>query len=143
MTEPFFLGFLDDPAEYERAEAFWAGLWDEVLAETSHRPGEWRSPWFPNVSGDGTRLLDGNPIFSAVSDRRKMGIRVIQFAPTAGDIPIDHWTDTFSDINELVISCAPDADTTPTARGLIRAWIAEGKIAARGGDDGPVAEGEE
>lgn len=126
-----FPRFLDAAAEYDATEAFWSGVWSGIIAETGAPPGDWRSPWFENVSGDGTKFRDGNPIFSAVCDRRKLGVRILQFIPEPGDITADHWTDTAGDpdeggtVKELVISCALYPSALPVVRGWLRDWVAE------------------
>src|SRR5687768_13727149 len=84
-----FAKLLTDENEYAQAEAFWALLWQKTSAVERKLRG-WRAPWFPPQPPK-----DANPIFSAVSEMQKKGIRVIQYEPTAGDLELDFWLDTF------------------------------------------------
>lgn len=116
--------FLADEAEYARAEAFWAKLWDEIPSNARHN-GQWRPGWFETRS-----IKDGNPIFTAISERERKAIRVIQYEPTCHEAEIDFWLDTFGGdatesqaIRELVIACALSTETAETARKLMASWI--------------------
>ena len=123
-----FPRFLEDEAEYAQAEAFWSRLWADVR-EVDRFQGAWRCGWFqPQPS------KDGNPIFTAVSEAQRKGIRVIQYEPTCQDSEFDFWFDTFGGeatdpqaIRELVIACALSNETAQVARKLM-SWVSGEEI---------------
>src|SRR5262245_40658580 len=132
MVEHLFLHFLDDPAEYARAEAYWRELWDE-LARFSGQQQEWQHPWLQTAYANGTPFRDGDPIFSAWSPSRKLGVRVIQNEPQARVVELDFWPDVVGDqwsgeVRTLVISCALSKQATDLARDLILSWMRHGKV---------------
>jgi hypothetical protein len=128
-----FRNFLHDAGEYAQAESYWADLWDAVARETG-QAGEWKHPWLQTQFGDGTPFRDGNPIFSAVSIPRGLGVRVIQYEPESEEMELDCWVDTFGGdgepgaVRELVISCALAEETAASARDLIYSWMVTGEV---------------
>jgi len=119
--------FPNEPAEYERAEAFWKAHWRE-LVRGSHDENEWEEPWIKNVFVDGTPCRDGNPIFSAVSRKRRLGVRVIQQQPNPShDEEFSFWTDTVSidsiEVKELVLSFGVTLSAVYDCLDAIRQWI--------------------
>lgn len=112
MVKHLFPKFLEDLSEYERAEDYWLRLWRQIDDRHGRRRG-WRQPWLSNgTMGNGERLRDGNPIFSAYSPVTGCGIRVIQYPTTSSAVEFGYWLDTFGGklgepgvIRELVISC--------------------------------------
>jgi hypothetical protein len=132
MLNHLFENFLKDPEEYKKAEAYWQERWRHLI----ERAGEqhlWKTQWLNTTFSDGTKFLDGNPIFSAVCPSRRLGIRVIQ-QEQRGNAPDFHfWTDTFGDtqqdtIRELVISCVLTPETLNEALDLMRQWITDEEI---------------
>jgi hypothetical protein len=129
MANHLFPRFLEDRSEYRRAAAFWTQLWERIDLQGPSLRG-WQHPWFA-VDLDGPPdLLDGNPIFSAVSPERRQGVRIIQYPPTSGELELEWWLDTFGGpaddpdaIHELVISCALSDKAAAKATELIRAWL--------------------
>jgi len=118
--------FLQTDDAYGRAEQFWIELWNKVDPLFRSIYG-WRSPWFQPLPRE---LSEGNPIFSAVSDRLRRGIRVIQYEPTELGPEILAYPDTFggpasdpSSISELVISCAISDVVETSAFELIQRWV--------------------
>ena len=113
MVKHLFPKFLDDLSDYRRAEDYWLDLWRQVDEHCGRLRG-WRQPWLYNGTlGNGEKLRDGNPIFSAYSPVTGCGIRVIQYPPASREVEFDYWLDTFGGklgepgvIRELVISCA-------------------------------------
>ena len=85
----------------------------------------WRSEWFaPQIP------KDANPIFTAVSESQKKGIRVIQYEPTMAGIELDVWTDSFGGtatdpnaIHELVIACALSVESSQIVLKLMSSWV--------------------
>ena len=119
--------FLNDPAQYEQAESIWQHRWESLI----HQLGQsaiWQSPWINTKANDGTLLRDGNPIFSAVSPSRRLGVRVIQMEPADDPCEWSAWTDTFAkgdpeEIKELVIDCVLSDESLRQAFDLMRMWI--------------------
>lgn len=130
MTTYLFPRFLEDRTEYERALEYWNQLWDQVdpLQRDFH---EWRSPW---LNAGPEELQDGNPMFTAVSDKLRKGLRVIHSPPnTPASTDIVAWVDTFGggaenpdSITELVISCVLSPLTSAQSLRLMTAWVLSG-----------------
>jgi hypothetical protein len=133
MVEYLFARFLSDPREYERAEAMWRERWDDLV----RRVGQtwlWETPWIAPTFVNGTPCRDGNPIFSAVSRPRRLGVRIIQVEPADNPRELYVWTDTFAKgspeaINELVISCVLTRQTLLDALDLMKRWLTEEEVA--------------
>jgi hypothetical protein len=124
---PILPNFLNDPSDYESAQALWQEHWDKILC-ASGQEGDWRSPWLNHVFVNGTPCRDGNPIFSAVCDARGIGVRVIQNEPDDTETDFIFWTDTFAAgqpeaIRELVISCVLSQKTLQDAMDVMRRWV--------------------
>ncbi len=133
MVQHLFPRFLADPAEYAKAEDYWRRLWEE-LARFSDRQQEWQCPWLTTTFADGTPFRDGDPIFSAWSPSRKLGVRVIQNEPQSPELELDSWVDRVGDewsggeVSTLVISCALSRQSADLARDLIFAWMRDGMV---------------
>ncbi len=128
MPKFYYPQFLSDANQYAQAEAFWQQKWEEVVrkAGQTHR---WRWPWIRNP------LRDGNPIFSAIDEERKLAVRIIQEEPSAADdVPLDWWVDTFGEdtdpdaIRELVIACILSDQTAVRLNDLLSSWITKGEV---------------
>ena len=79
---------------------------------------------------------DGNPIFTAVCEPLRRGVRIIQEEPgEAGDSDLDWWVDSFGDeadpgaVRELVISCCPSRENAAEIEQLLREWVRGGAVA--------------
>jgi hypothetical protein len=130
MVHHLCKSFLADPADYERAQARWRQLWEQLVA-TEKQQGQWQVPWFVPEFVNGTPVRDGNPIFSAMSPTLRRGLRIIQHEPTSDELELDYWLDTFEGdepMAELVISCALSVQAEQRAADLIRTWITTGHI---------------
>lgn len=132
MGDYLFPHFLSDPREYEQAESLWRERWDDLLRRVGQER-LWEAPWAKTCFVNGTAVRDGNPIFSAVSPRRKLALRVIQLEPLDNPREFSVWTDTFAEgspesVKELVISCVVTAETLSEAVELMRQWITAEKI---------------
>jgi hypothetical protein len=131
MVKVLFPGFLSDPKEYALAEAIWRDRWLDLV----RRVGQewlWQTPWLNTNFADGTPSRDGNPIFSAVSLPRRLGVRVIQVEPAHNPRELSVWTDTFAkgeagSIKELVITCVLTGQTLLDVVDLMKRWITEEK----------------
>lgn len=134
MPEFLFPDFLADPKRYCEAEEYWRNLWPKVVGSAG-QASAWRSPWLTTCFADGTPFRDGNPIFSAVSDQRRLGVRIIQVEADPSDEPaVSWWIDSFGDpsesdaIRELVISCAPAVQTEGEVFRLLSGWVSRGAV---------------
>jgi hypothetical protein len=127
MADLLYQNFLNDPQEYEQAQAHWKQGWQDLVRKLRLEK-SWTSPWLNTTFADGTPFRDGNPIFTAVCTSRHLGIRVIQLEPLANSPELEFWTDTFAEggpqaIRELVISCALSQETFRAALDLMSEWI--------------------
>lgn len=141
MGEYLFAHFLSEPKEYARAEALWQANWTELLRRTGQEA-LWRFPWMNTTFADGSSCRDGNPIFSAVSPPRQLGVRVIQLEPEDDPADFTVWTDTFAGgspeaVRELVISCVLTNENLRHAIELMRQWLTEEKVGSFGQTEKP------
>jgi hypothetical protein len=129
--------FLESPTRYFEAAAHWIRLWQQIdkYALWQH---EWQYPWLSAGFVGNGELLDGNPIFSAYSASRHLGVRIIQYPPTSNHLEFDYWLDTFGGelgeqgvIRELVIACALSDEASEKAAELMEMWCARGEIVER------------
>lgn len=132
MNNYLFPRFLSDPREHEQAASLWRECWDDLLRRVGQEQ-LWEAPWVNTSFVNGTAMQDGNPIFSAISSRRKIAVRVIQLEPSDNPHEIYAWTDTFAEgspesVKELVISCVLTPEVLSEAVELMRQWITEEKI---------------
>jgi hypothetical protein len=82
--------------------------------------------WLENEYANGTKIYDGNPIYSAKLQNRK-AIRIIQEEPESDTRQIAAWVEETEDehenkIEELVISLELTRDTRKLALDLIKTW---------------------
>jgi len=126
MVSYLFPNFLRNAGEYDQAARFWQEQWDDLIS----RLGEselWQTPWLGTTFANGSASRDGNPIFSAVSHSRRLGIRIIQVEPQENPREIAFWTDRFDDgedaIDELVIACVLTHQTLTDALDIMTQWI--------------------
>lgn len=132
MGRYLFPNFLTDAQEYEQVETLWRERWEDLI----NRLGQewlWESPWLNTAFADGTPCRDGNPIFSAVSHYRRLGVHVNQLKPSDEPMEFYVWTDTFAKgsseaIKELVISCVLTDQTLLEAIDLIKRWVIEEEV---------------
>ena len=122
-----FPNFLTDYQVYQDAECLWRDRWDQLIRFLGASE-LWESPWMGTTFGDGTPMLDGNPIFSAVSTERRQGVRVIQLEPAGNPKEISIWVDKFAkgepqEITELVIACVLSNETLLYAIDAMEQWI--------------------
>ena len=122
-----FPNFLTDRQQYQDAETLWKRRWDGLVRHLGESE-LWESPWLATTFGDGTPMLDGNPIFSAVSAERRQGVRVIQLEPAENPHEISIWIDKFAknepqEISELVIACVLTDETLLYAIDSMEQWI--------------------
>ena len=134
-----FPKFLEDAGQYAEAEKLWLHAWSSVVKRLGQEK-RWKVPWFEPKFGNGTPMMDGNPIFTALDRSRRMVIRVIQ-APTDAEREDDltYWIDKFAkgdpeELDELVISCVLSDETLAKATDLMTRWARDGSLkgSARG-----------
>jgi hypothetical protein len=127
MVQSLFPNFLTDPDEYHRAVTLWRERWDELVRRVGQER-QWVTPWLTTTFANGTPFADGNPIFSAVTPDRRLGVRVIQVEISEEPRELSFWTDTFAEgepeaIKELVITCALTPQTLGDCLALMKRWI--------------------
>jgi hypothetical protein len=137
MVKHLYPNFLRADREYSLSEEHWIRLWDQIDPQTRASHG-WQHPWFEPLP---RTLSEGNPIFTAVSQVLRRGIRVIQHEPTDSGLEIQAWLDFFggnpSDpdrIEELVISCALSDLASDVASSLIESWVKDESFCCDEGD---------
>jgi hypothetical protein len=105
-----FENFLEDTEIYAEAESFWTNYIHEILAENAS---DWQPNFYTTFYRNGTKMRDGNPIFSTVNRKEHKIIRVIQHdykkARMGQNIEanlIGIWVqDSLDAYKELVINC--------------------------------------
>lgn len=117
-----FENYLEDENEYLALENYWVAVFSELLTEAKLNLEDWNCPHYNTFFSNGKKMMDGNPIFSAMSKIDGRIIRVIQDEP-GGDDELRHWTDKGG--KELVVACAPTEKDIEEARGVLRNWIAQ------------------
>lgn len=146
MVRHLFPRFLHDPSEYVQAEAFWRDLWEKLARFTGQRQ-DWQYPWLRTAYANGTPFQDGDPIFSAWSPSRKLGVRVIQNEPQLQELDLDFWYDRVGDewsggeVNTLVISCALSGRAAALAQDLILSWMRDSAVSVTKHQPGPPVVG--
>ena len=132
MADYLFPDFLSDPQQYQQAEALWRERFGDLIRRIDQE-GLWESPWLNTHFANGTPCRDGNPIFSAVSRSRRLGIRVIQLEPSGDREELSAWTDTFAQgeegaIKELVLACVLTGPNLLEALERMKRWITEEEV---------------
>lgn len=137
MVTHLFPDLLHDAQQYERAVRHWVELWNSIGALPKQLY-DWRHPWLNAHTADGSMLMDGNPMFSAVSLPLKRAIRIIQHEPTSDHVEFELWLDTFGGtatdpgaICELVMACALSDVASVRAFEAMDAWIHDGPMELR------------
>jgi hypothetical protein len=129
MAQQSSSDFLSDEIAYDQAERFWADLWARVLREAGEE-GRWRSPWLNTTCVDGTRIRDGDPIFSAIRNDGARAVRVVQFAPRKPEAEI--WTNVRDfdpdgeNIRLLEVFCSLPQEVERQVSVVLVGWVQEG-----------------
>jgi hypothetical protein len=133
MVNHIYAGFLNDPDLYQQSEQHWLRFWATIDLHNRNVLG-WRQPWFQPLP---RQIAEGNPIFTAVSDRLRRAIRIIQHEPMKAEVEIQAWQDSFGggvldpdSYEELVISCSLSDRACDLARYLIIPWISGNRLQA-------------
>lgn len=124
--------FLEDAEQYRDAEQLWSRAFHELLTRAG-QAGAWQIPWMSTTFANGDPIRDGNPIFSAVCNSRRLGIRIIQHREQSGNASLHVWIDTFAEgepeeTRELVITCVLSKETLQQACELMEQWVCHGRI---------------
>jgi hypothetical protein len=134
MGRYLYPGFLRNEQEYTEAERFWQSLWDRVM-RLSGKATEWNSPWLQTAFRDGTPFRDGDPIFSAICQSRRLGVRIVQNEPGEEggycDFNVTEWDPDCQGISVLVISCVLTDQTESRASDLLYSWAEKGEVCLR------------
>lgn len=129
MVVTLFDNFLVDDDAYRSCEQFWLHMLRD-RARASGQSGEWQS-WKPTPYADGRPFeRDGNPIVVVRSPRLNRAIRIVQHAPTPGDLEIAAWVEpnegelaAVAGV-ELVINLSLSEETAELAAKMILKWMA-------------------
>lgn len=120
-----YKNFLVKKKTYHQNESYWKRYVRKAL---EHKAIE-HEFWLKNEYANGTKIYDGNPIYSAKLQHRK-AIRIIQEEPESDTRQIAAWVKETEDehenkIEELVISLELTRDTRKLALELIIAWASD------------------
>ncbi|CAA6800596.1 MAG: Unknown protein [uncultured Aureispira sp.] len=120
-----YKNFLVKKMIYNQNESYWKryvrnALEPKVIEHES---------WLENEYANGTKIYDGNPIYSAKLHNQK-AIRIIQEEPESDTRQIAAWVEETEDehenkIEELVISLELTRDTRKLALELIKEWASK------------------
>ena len=84
----------------------------------------WESPWLNVCFDDSSQFRDGNPIFSAFSHGRRLGIRIIQLDESWEKEGVKVWQDIGIDgVKTLVMACSLTEPNMLHVFELIKRWI--------------------
>jgi hypothetical protein len=123
--------FLRDEQEYAQAELFWRSLWDKVM-RLAGQAQEWQVPWLQTTFSDGTPIRDGDPMFSAVCQGRRLAVHAIQNESQDGEEEFDAYVTVFDPeaqgIRVLVISCVLSEESASRIKDLLSSWVQTGQV---------------
>ena len=128
-----FRNFLDDADEYAKSEELWLRTLNAVTERLGQKK-RWKAPWIKPKFADGTPHQDGNPMFNALDQSRRLAINIIQVpAAAAGEPDLIYWTKTLAEgdpeeAETLVISCVLSDDTLAQASELMTKWAKNGTL---------------
>lgn len=126
MADVLYHNFLTDDNVYDAATRHWEQFFDNLLTKYGYT----RQSYLNNVTGNGTILRDGNPIFHAYIPEINRGIRIIQEDPeeATGKVQLGHWIQETEGPDEqpmsvLVISLLLTEETMAEAKEYILDFI--------------------
>lgn len=120
-----YKNFLEKKTIYNQNESYWKryvrNALDPKVIEHEF--------WLKNEYANGTKIYDGNPIYSVKLQNRK-AIRIIQEEPESDTLQIAAWVKVTEDedenkIEELVISLELTRVTRKLALELIKEWASK------------------
>ena len=115
-----FSGFSNDKNIYSENVGLYEKLVHKITNETA-------SEWIITKYADGTDIGDGNPIYSAYVENKKLAIRIIQTKDDANAPIFNAWINKnpydMGDVKELVISLQLRQDTYEDLSYLIETFV--------------------
>jgi len=112
--------FLTDEKEYFSLEEYWKDHFTDLLKAAGEKPEDWQYPYYNTAFSNGTKFMDGNPIFSAQSLKTGEIMKIVQEA-FEGEELLEHWEDP--EDQRLTIVCALTENTQPAISNLLKEWI--------------------
>lgn len=126
----YFGNYLDDEDVYIALEKYWIDMFFMLLHNENIDGGDWVCPYYNTTFSNGKKMMDGNPIFSAISKKRNKVIKIIQESPENGNV-LSYWINSSIDNNqsqkELVIVCTLNDRNLEKIKDIIISWI-KGKL---------------
>jgi hypothetical protein len=126
MVRHLYSDFLKDKRTYSQLEGYWRNLWSQVLFRTNQEQ-EWTNPWLNTSCVDGSRLMDGDPIFSAWCPERRLGVRIVQYEPRSSDMDLNVAMTTFdpdyANIKVLEVFCALSKEAARTIQAILISFV--------------------
>ena len=96
MDFKIFHSFLSDPNVYKKTQAFWDNTVNELLPKLK------KTRWIENKLPDGTKIQDGNPIYSILLPQLKKAVRIIQLPADYSTSLLSIWLNNTEDNDETV-----------------------------------------
>ncbi|MBE9914102.1 hypothetical protein G8C92_08650 [Paenibacillus donghaensis] len=116
--------YFESDEAYEAAEQYWKNLFFSLMHEGDTY--DWVTPYYNNQLADGTRMRDGNPIFSAVSRSSGRSIRIV-IESDLEYADLTYWVDQKNGKNELVVVCGWTLPQLSKAEEVLGSWLGGGK----------------
>lgn len=121
-----FDNFLDDEEVYVALEKYWIDVFFMLLDKENIDGRDWISPYYKTTFGNGKKMMDGNPIFSAKSKKNDKVIKIIQENPINENV-FSYWNNSSLENNhnqnELVIVCTLNNHNLEKVKEIIISWI--------------------
>ncbi|SMF90165.1 hypothetical protein SAMN05661091_4916 [Paenibacillus uliginis N3/975] len=121
-----FINYLDDEDVYDALEKYWIDMFFMLLHKENIYGNDWICPYYNTTFGNGKKMMDGNPIFSAKSIKKDEIIRIIQESPKNGNV-FSYWINSSMGNNqsqkELVIVCTLNNYNLEKINDIIISWI--------------------
>ncbi|WP_298739892.1 hypothetical protein [uncultured Chitinophaga sp.] len=120
--------FLTDEKEYAALEQYWKDHFTALLKAAGEKPEDWQYPYYNTTFSNGTKFMDGNPIFSAQHLKTKETMKIVQEA-FEGEELLEHWED--EEDQRLTIVCALTETSMPGVTDLLKGWIVKAGAAGK------------
>lgn len=118
--------YLDDEEVYAALEKYWIDMFFMWLAKEKIDDSDWITPYYNTTFGNGKKMMDGNPIFSAKSIKNDKVIKIIQENPVNGNV-LSYWSNRSMDNdhneNELVVVCTLNHRNLEKVKEVIISWM--------------------
>ncbi|HEY0608390.1 MAG TPA: hypothetical protein VGD35_02015 [Chitinophaga sp.] len=116
--------FLTDEKEYLSLEDYWKDHFTDLLKAAGEKPEDWHYPYYNTTYSNGTKFMDGNPIFSAQSLKTEEVMKIVQ-EPFEGTELLEHWED--EEDQQFTIVCTLTENSQATISNLLKEWIAKAR----------------